>query len=146
MTHVALRGDIQQLLDRAAEGDEVAWSRLYGTGSAYLRAGVPVPEQLASALAERLNALSLALRARPKDVRAVLMDAVLPTTSPRPRAPKAHKAKALDVVAHLARDLIELGDVRRDLVVELSARYGVNKDSLDREIGKLLRISREGLP
>ena len=143
MTDVVLRKDVPQLLDRAAEGDEAAWCRLYGMGSAFVRAGVPVPEPLASALADRLTALSKALADRPKDVRAVLTAAVLPTTRARLRAPKSHKAKALHAAAQCARDLIELGDVRRDLVAELSARYRVNEDSLNREIGKLLRIPRE---
>ena len=126
--------NIAALIALAIDGDEVAWGRLYGITAALVRGGRRVPEPLAQIMAERLNTLSRALMSRPKDVRAVLPDAVVPAPGKRVRA---RRTTAVQVVAEAAADLLQLDDrygQRKQVVARLAKHHHISERSLNKAL------------
>lgn len=113
-TLVSLAPDIEQTIEDALAGDERAWGRLYGQAGALIQARRPLPEPLASLLAARLAALSLALTARPLlDLRARLPNAVVPVPKMRAYGPKTGRRAALvEEAAKAAFDMLSVDNRR----------------------------------
>lgn len=105
-TDVNLGQKVLDAIERAKDGDPVAWGTVYAVAAAFARAGRAMPEPLAGVMAQRLLEIGAVLASpREKDKRAAVHGAVAPG------AKRGRPAKAVDVIGTYAEDVLRvLGD------------------------------------
>lgn len=133
---------IEHLIHKATvDGDINAWGTLYGHAAAHLTSGGRIPQPLDAFMSGCLRSISELLLSRPREVRAVLVDAVMPgKRKPGPR----RKMTVLQAQAGVYIDLSEseaLGQKTR-LKNELASDIKVDPDSLTDEVKRQKRKSR----
>ena len=98
---VHLAAKVLDAIERAKEGDPVAWGTVYAVAAAFARSGRGMPEPLASVIAARLQEIGNVLASpREKDKRAAVHGAVAPG------AKRGRPAKPLDVLGRYAEDAL----------------------------------------
>lgn len=99
---VYLAQKVLDAIERAKEGDPVAWGTVYAVAAAFARSGRAMPEPLASVMAQRLQEIGNALASpREKDKRAAVHGAVAPG------AKRGRRAKP-DVLGSYAEDALRV--------------------------------------
>lgn len=138
--HQAVPPDIAVRLERAKqEGNIQDFSYLYAWAAAWLKAGHRIPEPVGAFIAERMAAISSALRA--KDVRAEIVQAIAPHPKDnRPQGARPARVDRLALIAQAVDDMLRVDNSRgrrKSLVAAMSKRFGYAETSIDRAISKL---------
>ena len=101
-TEVHLAQKVLDAIERAKEGDPVAWGTVYAVAAAFARSGRAMPEPLASVMAQRLQEIGNALASPYEhDKRAAVHGAVAPG------AKRGRRAKP-DVLGSYADDVLRV--------------------------------------